>query len=101
MAVSEEQLSGAEYQEPEPSAHIHIEKTRPDVAKAFLGPIDGRPRFRVCSIDVKLIKLEPVQEDVLRYPPVQVQVERDPEATRRYIGMGWHEVKKQDPDDAI
>ncbi|MBX4188921.1 hypothetical protein KW792_02365 [Candidatus Saccharibacteria bacterium] len=101
MAVSEERLSGAQYQEPDPLAFVYIKNERQDVAKAFLKIEEGRSRYRVSSIISDLIKLESVQEDVLRYPPVQVNMERDPDAVDEYTKMGWHEVKKPEVEDSV
>lgn len=43
--------------------------------------------YRVRRIINRLISFEKLQEGVLRYPPVQVQVARDPEYIQAYINM--------------
>jgi hypothetical protein len=44
--------------------------------------------YRVCRIISKYVELEPLQEGVYRYPPVQVQVPRRPDFIEKYVSMG-------------
>jgi hypothetical protein len=55
--------------------------------------VEGMRVARIISR--KHLVLEPIQEDVLRYPPTPVQQERDPDFIARYINMSptdWHEI---------
>jgi hypothetical protein len=94
MSVSEERLSAAEYQEPEPWTYVSIDREDEAALGALLANEGDQPRFRVCAIDKDLIRLEPVRVEVLRYPPVQIQVGRDSKFIKEYVAMGWHEIPK-------
>ena len=83
MAVVEKNFSGTEYQEPESNSYIY----HPLADKLGLVILEANG-FRVCAIHGQEVTLEPTQEGVLRYPPVQVDVDRSQEYIKEYIQMG-------------
>jgi hypothetical protein len=55
---------------------------------------------RVARIIGRVLFAEPCQEGVLRYPPVQVIVPRDPDFITEYIDMGPTDWRKHIHPDA-
>jgi hypothetical protein len=56
-------------------------------------------RWRMHSIFSGVIHIEPVQDGVHRYPPVQIDVPRRPDFIARYINMpptDWRELFKDE-----
>jgi hypothetical protein len=79
MAVPEifRKTETAQYQEPGPFDYrvISIYEKVPD-------------GWRMSAIFGQIVQIEPEQEDVKRYPPVQVDVPRNREYIKQYINMG-------------
>ncbi|HET7528995.1 MAG TPA: hypothetical protein VFJ84_02085 [Candidatus Saccharimonadales bacterium] len=80
-----------------------IEEVRePEAQSGYVAPeVQSMPRISkeaaalVCELGYRVafiygdeVKVEPLQEGVHRYPPVQVEVARDPDFIDRYIDMG-------------
>ena len=83
MAIPEAAPGGAEYQEPNKDSFIRLPKE--ELAGQLAVESAG---YRVCAFDEISVTFEPLQDGVLRYPPVQVSVPRDPEYIQSYITMG-------------
>ena len=81
-----------EYREPSPSDFQIIETEQLGIrALANL-----KATYRISRIDDEDVTWEPRQADVLRYPPVQVGIERDAKEIEAYVKMPptdlsfWH-----------
>ncbi|HVS79088.1 MAG TPA: hypothetical protein VHD84_02250 [Candidatus Saccharimonadales bacterium] len=80
MAVNEKISRSADYISPD-------ERYMPRIPKEAAAFICEELGYRI-AIDLgEEVKIEPLQDGVLRYPPVQVQVPRRPDYIERYVSM--------------
>jgi hypothetical protein len=83
MVAPELTSQSEKYEYCEPFAFIHLET----------GIIPKH--YRLAMIIDKIWLFEPIQDGVLRYPPVQVDVPRNPDSIDDYVNMGptnWSEA---------
>jgi hypothetical protein len=80
----------AQYMEPEPTDLKEIRFLRlPIIGRLRRRKLDTllNDGYRLRAINMGRVMLEPIQPGVLRYPPVQVGVPKDPDFISRYIDM--------------
>ena len=92
ISESSSDFGPKQYQEPDPGLFKRPKKAADRERLLEEG-------WRVCAIHGLGKVLEPPQEGVLRYPPVQVEVPRRPDFIEVYVSMGptdWSQIYKKD-----